>query len=193
MTLFITYSNFSSLLLLPSAVPTFPSVPYLQIHLVCLPLISTSKPHVHTKQSVGRTPPVVYPNLHHLPTTDFAYQWPLASDSHFMLQHTLNLRRGHRPISRPNGAERTQRTQTTRRRASTGLRPPWPRKYQFLRTFINLLTRTNKSVRHTLSIFPCEMFHRGREVGVLPRTYSRFWHSPAVERNTLYVVPIDLV
>lgn len=103
-------------------VPTFPSVPYLQIPLVCLPLISTTKVLVHTKQSVGRTHPVMYPNLHHLPTTDFAYQWPLASDSHFTSQHTLNLWSGHRSTSRPTGAER-RRTQTTRRRASTGLRP----------------------------------------------------------------------
>jgi hypothetical protein len=37
------------------------------------------------------------------------------------------------------------------------------------------------------------MIHRDRDVAVLPRTYCRFRHSSAVERNTLYVVPIDLV
>jgi len=121
MTLFIIQISRVSCCFHPR-VPIFPSVPYLQIPAVCLPLISTTKLHVHTKQSVGRTLPVVYLTLHHLPTTDFAYQWPLASDSHFMLQHALNLRSGHRPTSRPNNAER-RRTPTTRRLASTRLRP----------------------------------------------------------------------
>jgi len=192
MTLFIIQISRGSCCFHPRA-PIFPSVPYLQIPAACLPLISTTKLHVHTKQSVGRITPVVYPNLHHHPNTNFAYQWPLASDSHFMLQNTLN----HRPTSRRNSAEKMytddpkvglDRSATARGRDSD------------IRFYEHLLTgsheQTSQFIIHYqffLNSLNHEKWFKGTEKWQIFPELTVDSDSSAVERNTLYVMPIDLV
>jgi hypothetical protein len=173
---------------------------------VCLPLMWKTKVHRHTKQSVGGTTSVAYSNLHYQPTTDFVYQWPIASDSHFMLKHlchtdVTNRCTAYWPTVWPNNTENHGRTRMLPRWDSTGLRYGRDNDIKFYKN--SLAGAYEHYLKQKITQFITDIHFFLNSLNHVKRFTGTDWqlfpeltvdsHTVGRWKETLSVVPIDFV